>query len=236
MSRHLLVLLLCLFGLTSCVTRGFPGHGGGKRFFVEQHLVSKSVELALDELDWSAIPRGGPVRVWVVAIGDEGGGSSVGKGVVGGFQNLGMGTGVDSVREDDFTTMAFANTRDVEYVRGLVSHRLDREGVQVHRDWHARDARIAGDLYVLVGEFGIAASGFQLFVYSERKLEARTALKAHFIENPEGLDPDQHPRFVFLGEGSATTWIYEEYVFLMGPINSPSERYFSERGPVPGSL
>lgn len=229
MSRFLsLVSAFVLVSLTSCVTQGFPNHGGGKRFFVEQHLVSRSAEVALNDVDWSQVTKEGPVRVYVIAMGDEGGGlTPQGGGDM--FQ-----PGMTAPGDSGYQSFAFANARDIEYVKGSVERRLAAAGVTVMKDWHAAvDCR--GNVVVLISEFGIARSGYHLLVYSERKLEARTALAVHFVGNPEFVDSGKAPKFIDLGAAGCTTSIYEEYVLGLGPINAPEERYSTDRGPIPGT-
>jgi len=229
MTRFFCLLsALALVGLTSCVTQGFPNHGGGKRFFVEQHLVSRSAEVALNDVDWSQVPKAGPVRVYVIAMGDEGGGLTPQGG--GDFFQPGMTAPGDS----GYQSFAFANARDIEYVKGSVERRLAAEGVTVMKDWHD-DGTCYGNVVVLVSEFGIARSGYHLLVYSERKLEARTALAVHFVGNPKFARDREVPKFVDLGGSGCTTSIYEEYVLGLGPINAPEERFSTDRGPIPGT-
>lgn len=61
--------------LTSCGTlTGIPAHGGGKRFSVEQRLVSASIRATLMDIDVSAL-RGQRVAIVYDLISDEGGGN-----------------------------------------------------------------------------------------------------------------------------------------------------------------
>ena len=73
-----LLLLLPLFLLCSCgVLTGLPGHGGGKRFAVEQELVAAATRGAIMQIDLSSI-RGKRINLFVNAIGDTGSGNLVG--------------------------------------------------------------------------------------------------------------------------------------------------------------
>lgn len=49
--------VLALIGLssTACVSRGFPTHGGGKRFFREQELISVAIDRAVADLELDRI-------------------------------------------------------------------------------------------------------------------------------------------------------------------------------------
>ena len=79
-SRKLLplILSLSLFTLTACGTlTGIPAHGGGKRFAVEQELISASSRAAVKNLHIDAL-RGKKVAVFVSMIGDQGSGVMTG--------------------------------------------------------------------------------------------------------------------------------------------------------------
>ncbi|MBQ9600787.1 MAG: hypothetical protein IJR46_02130, partial [Neisseriaceae bacterium] len=76
-SRTLLplTLSLSLFTLTACGTlTGIPAHGGGKRFAVEQELISASSRAAVKNIDLSAL-KGKKVAVFIAMMGDQGSGS-----------------------------------------------------------------------------------------------------------------------------------------------------------------
>ena len=79
-SRRLLPLTLSisLLSLTACGTMtGIPAHGGGKRFAVEQELISASSRAAVKNIDLSAL-QGKKVAVFVSMIGDQGSGIMTG--------------------------------------------------------------------------------------------------------------------------------------------------------------
>ena len=64
--------------LAGCgVLTGLPGHGGGKRFAVEQELVAAATRGAIRQLDLHAL-GGKKVNLFVNAIGDTGSGNLVG--------------------------------------------------------------------------------------------------------------------------------------------------------------
>lgn len=68
----------CAILLTGCGTlTGIPSHGGGKRFAVEQEMISASARAAAKDLDLSAL-AGRKVALFVTVIGDEGSGTLTG--------------------------------------------------------------------------------------------------------------------------------------------------------------
>ncbi len=67
--------LLLLYGCSALT--GIPGHGGGKRFAVEQELVSAATRSAIKQLDLSSI-TGKKVNIYVNSISDSGSGNIVG--------------------------------------------------------------------------------------------------------------------------------------------------------------
>ncbi len=67
---------LMLLGGCGTLT-GLPGHGGGKRFAVEQELVASATRGAIKQIDLSAI-RGKRINLYVNAIGDTGTGNLLG--------------------------------------------------------------------------------------------------------------------------------------------------------------
>ena len=75
-SVHIFFTLLLM--LSGCAAQtGSPGHGGGKRFAIEQELVSAATRAAIKQIDLTKI-RGKKVNLFVNAIGDSGAGNLVG--------------------------------------------------------------------------------------------------------------------------------------------------------------
>lgn len=74
-------LVLCIFTsmlVSGCGTlTGIPSHGGGKRFAIEQEMVSASARAAAKDLDLHAL-AGRKVALFVTVIGDEGSGTLTG--------------------------------------------------------------------------------------------------------------------------------------------------------------
>jgi hypothetical protein len=73
-----LFLVVLIFSLSGCgALTGIPGHGGGKRFAIEQELVAASTRDAIKQIDLAAL-RGKKVNIFVNAIGDTGNGNLIG--------------------------------------------------------------------------------------------------------------------------------------------------------------
>ncbi len=70
-----IVFLLFLSGCGSLT--GIPGHGGGKRFAVEQELVAAATRATIKKIDLTTI-QGRKVNLFVNAIGDTGSGNLFG--------------------------------------------------------------------------------------------------------------------------------------------------------------
>ncbi|MCR9244163.1 MAG: hypothetical protein NXI31_03970 [bacterium] len=80
--------LLALSMLPACVTRGYPTHGGGKRFAHEQAIVTRSIDSALAQIDFSKIAKNldatsakdDSVAVQIFSVSHSGGGVQSGGG------------------------------------------------------------------------------------------------------------------------------------------------------------
>ena len=77
--RRFHVLILCVLPiLAGCAAQtGIPGHGGGKRFAVEQELVAAATRTAVKQIDLAAI-RGKKVNLYINSMGDTGSGNLTG--------------------------------------------------------------------------------------------------------------------------------------------------------------
>lgn len=74
----ILCLFLCVNFLSGCGSlTGIPGHGGGKRFAIEQELVAAATRATIKQIDLTVI-KGKRVNLFVNTIGDDGGGNLVG--------------------------------------------------------------------------------------------------------------------------------------------------------------
>lgn len=75
---QLTMISALILSMTGCGTlTGIPSHGGGKRFAVEQRLVSASIRSTLMDIDVSPL-RGQRVAVIYDLVSDEGGGTLTG--------------------------------------------------------------------------------------------------------------------------------------------------------------
>lgn len=77
-SVKLALVIAIMVTLVGCGTlTGIPSHGGGKRFAIEQRLVSTTVRGAIKEIDLSEL-RGKTVFLQITSINDQGAGNMVG--------------------------------------------------------------------------------------------------------------------------------------------------------------
>lgn len=77
-ARTLAIGLVCATLVSGCGTlTGIPSHGGGKRFAIEQELVSGTARAAAKDFDVSAIV-GKRAAIYLTAIGDIGTGNLLG--------------------------------------------------------------------------------------------------------------------------------------------------------------
>ena len=76
--KRILPLTLLALLLTACGTlTGIPSHGGGKRFAVEQELVTASARAAAKDMDLHHL-QGRRVALYVSTMGDQGSGTITG--------------------------------------------------------------------------------------------------------------------------------------------------------------
>ncbi len=77
-ARTTALCIFCAALLSGCGTlTGIPSHGGGKRFAIEQELVSGTARAAAKDFDVSAI-KGRRAAIYLTAIGDIGTGNLLG--------------------------------------------------------------------------------------------------------------------------------------------------------------
>jgi len=230
-----LFLALLLPVATGCASHGFPAHGGGKRFFLEQRVVSAAAQEAVASLDFQSL-AGKTVKLEVTAMGDQGAGtqsrseSSFGLAGLGGFLGLGSSgvaagnsTGIvqGGYSPGQYSSQGIANANDVLYLKGLIAEAMWRAGVKIAGITPSKQSKTdlnsaAGTVYVLVHEFGTDQSDFNLFVYSEEKLRSSTALSAFFLPAADGAEPLQ---LQSIGEGGAVKLYKEAFLFGFGPIS-----------------
>lgn len=243
MIRALCIALGALV-LTSCASQGFPSHGGGKRFFYEQHLVTRAVDEAIAQLDFDGLndsledPGSNLFNVWVIAVNDAGGGND--GGLIGGLPSSFLPDDDADARRDaassqsgqsSFSSAYSESNRDIDWVRARVCQALLERGINV--TW--TPAQGSHQIYVLVNELGIAKSGFNMLVYSERQLEARASIEAYYIQElPQAANVKWS--YHSLGRGECTTSMYEEYILGAGPINDREETFEVKLGPILGTV
>ncbi len=111
---------------------------------------------------------------------------------------------------------AFANARDIEFVRGKILQAVASNGIPISNA-KTDASQVGGSLYVLVSELGTAKEGFNLLVYREVKLAARAAMEAFYV--PKSTVEGEAQEYFPLGAGACTTEYSAEYVFGNGPIH-----------------
>ncbi len=248
MESHIATLALAagvLVCASSCVSTSVPTHGGGKRYFYEQAIVARAADEAFGQLDLSALKQrteSKPVEVYVIAMGDEGGGVDAGGSITSaigltsgsfvpstsGVSATGAAGAAQMTSGTASSSHAFANARDIEYLRGRAIQVLTGAGVQIATAATAREST-AGAVYFLVSEYGTAKDNLQLVVYSETNLAARACIDGYFVpgNQPRGADAT----LVSLGRGECTTLYRTEFIFGYGPINGGE--IIVTPGPIP---
>jgi hypothetical protein len=207
---------------TGCSHQGIPDHGGGKRFYFEQEILAAATRKAVSKINWAAI-AGKKVNVYVLALGDEAGGSSddgglnlaSALGIAGGGASKNVaagGTGVATYSQKDvYGAFAFANARDIEYLKAVVMENIFKAKGMVARD----DSDIAGDVYVIVDAFGTNRWKRDFLFYVEKNLASLVRLSAFFVDK-NGTETDM--------EGNAASFKFmANYVFGIGPLNVGNE-------------
>ena len=219
-TASLVVLTLFVCG---CTYQGVPNHGGGKRFYYEQETLASATRKALGALNWGVL-QGKKVNLFIMAIGDEGGGMSSDPGLdLGGFFGLGgaeaagdVGVGGAAVTSystrDVYGAFAFANARDIDYLKGVAMQSIFKNGGMVARD----DADLAGDVYLVVDTFGTHRWKRSFIFYDEVNLAALVRLSGYFV--------DRNGTFTDLG-GNASRYKYMANFVLgkIGPLNPGNE-------------
>lgn len=213
---------VALCGTTGCAYRGVPAHGGGKRFYNEQEVVAVATREAVGQLDWSKL-KNQTVNVFIACMGDEGGGVDneggldiagvlgFGRGEQRGKTAVGAGAAASYSTDSWYGAYAFANARDVEYLRSVIVEHVFLNGGAVAR----RDSDISGDLYVVVDTFGTNKWVFDFLIYKEVNLSAQVRLSAYYV--PHGAPVET------LGRAAQRFKYMENYLFTKIPLNMPGE-------------
>jgi len=229
--------------MVGCTTRGYPTHGGGKRFFQEQALIAGTIDRALNAIDFSQLSdlvpsdsstQTKPISVHVFSVAHSGGGISNGSsgafgGVLGGLFGGGFGGGsrinhngaaaqalaapLSGVQGNGYLSYAFGSADDIRYVMGRLIGKLGQEGLSVQTADTPDPTKPT--LCILIRQLGIGQSDFNALVYSEKVLRARSSIEAFVVHTPEGAGTIVTP----LGEGTSTMRFREDFFFGIGPLS-----------------
>jgi len=199
MTRFGIVFVLfTLTAATGCTFRGIPTHGGGKRFYIEQELLAKSAEAAMANISFDGLENT-TVRLEIHAIGGEGGGfysggrtlfglgAGAGAGDRAGDVDLAGSAAVGATNAQAYGVHAFANSGDLEYLKGLIMKKLAESnisllgaGTKAIQDY---------DVHVLVPIFGTNKWTTNYLVFWREQLRARVELEVFSMPGPENRGP-----------------------------------------------
>lgn len=243
-SIHRMAGALALVALATtggCVTRGYPTHGGGKRFFQEQALVAGSVDGALAQIDFARLAKrddGTPrtqIAVHVFAVAHSGGGvQTSGTGflgslfgavpVLGAGQQAGGGAvvpvvGATAATGSGYFAFGFESADDMRYLMGRVIAKLGAAHLRVETPKEMKPDQEV--LCILVSQLGIDQSDFNALVYSEKVLRARTQLEAFLVTHEQDADDPNRtsPVARLIGTGTSTMRFREDFFLGFGPIS-----------------
>jgi len=230
------LLGLVLLTTVGCVTRGYPTHGGGKRFYREQQVVAAAINEALGQLQLDGLKgevQKGVVPVQVFSMAHSGGGVQSGSGIgVGGLLGGLFGFGAAAVANDNpgaaypaavaansaasagsYSSYAFESADDIRYLTGALVRELGSLGFAVR----SPDAGASGGvLTILVSELGIDQNDLNLVVYGEKRLRARAVIEAFWVQ----FDADKESlSYKSLGRGGATSTFSEDFFLGFGPLS-----------------
>jgi hypothetical protein len=229
---------------------GIPGHGGGKRFAIEQELVAATARAAVKDLDVSTL-NGRRVAIYVVGMGDQGVGNLMG----GRYSVSGMirGEHVSTPTNDFPVIVANGNENVLNAARKTQGqgHRAEvgigYNGLGAFRTenvFNPRDAQFliaivqeslvlrgvqvvepAGaefDVYVTVDVFGTIRSRHDWHLANQESLTAKTALEMTVIDRRSGYIAVPPQTTSYEAEYN------EQYVLWAGPISKTKELRKSE--------
>lgn len=240
--------IVALALLAGCATRGYPTHGGGKRFSHEQDVVARSIDRAIARLDLTRLldladaksrsERKIPVQIYPMA--HSGGGVQTGStGLFGslfgvapvlGAAEQGMAAPAVSGPQAAFgaySAYGFETADDLRYLMGRLVARLGDAGLQCIAP---KEGETRSVLCLLVSELGIDQSDFSALVYTEKQLVARTRIEAFLV----GPDPEAANKIdvkcVPLGIGASAWRFREDYFLGFGPISGGVAEELDESG------
>ncbi|BDS05445.1 hypothetical protein NT6N_04850 [Oceaniferula spumae] len=172
-TYRLLILTAAMFGaLTGCATfRGFPSHGGGKRFDEEQRIVAASVMHAGYKMDLRTLePR--KIALEVTSLPTTGSVHAGNTTIVGAFQDL-----LGYRMQPRLQTKRVLTQQDVEYVESAMIKQLRYDGFQVVSP---KDAELY--LVVLVDVLGTNFSRDDFLVAYRDHLKATCELTYYVVD------------------------------------------------------
>lgn len=228
-----LASIVFLLVLTGCSIRGIPTHGGGKRFYEEQVCLSAASKKALEEISWEKT-HGKKLNLYVMSIGDAGGGAALGGGfdfkssLTGywGVKSWKAGEGISQAAgsaaqgtatfdRGQYMPYAFANANDLEYLKGLVMESILKAGGTITE----ADEKPDTDIYVMVDNFGTNKWRWDVLFYATENLSAQVRLHVFAVDRKTG-------EFTALGKGERRLTYWENYILIgIGPLNNGQIRY-----------
>lgn len=244
MVNHLVIIALiglCSSALSGCGSiTGLPGHGGGKRFAIEQELVSASVRATIKQIDFTKL-KGKKVNLYINTIGDSGSGNLLG-GRFSAISQL-IGEYVQSPeiseisRQRAISSQVFSTSEQrgaggearlgLEY-KGLGSYQNSEEIISSDLRYLSgllesylflqgvpvsppSEAEV--DVYVTVDVFGTVRTRVDWFLANNEILRSKTAVEVIAVKHSTG-------ELVMGPQAAATEAEYnEQYVLWSGPVS-----------------
>ena len=238
-NRYTLIFILpalaAILMLSGCGTlTGIPGHGGGKRFAVEQELVAAATRSAIRQVDTAPL-KGKKINLFVNTIGDSGAGNLTGGRFTLASQlrgdylvstpeitkNLSNGTKVrqDGMARELAAGVAYEGlgtyhnseeipSSDLQYLAGLLEAWLYLRGVHP-----VPPSEAEVDIYVTVDVFGTVRTRVDWFLANNEILRAKTALEIMAVDHLTG-DLVMAPVSV-----SSQAEYNEQYILWAGPVS-----------------
>lgn len=230
-----LCLSLALTILAGCGTwTPLPSHGGGRRFAVEQALVSAAARSAVSQLPLQDL-RGQSVNVEVHIIHDEGSGfitggrplasdfmsgsASIAQATARGSRTTSLTSGLSTtIRGNEYQNNLYISTSDRAFLLSIIQSIFRRNNINIAND---REETSPGSnpptanilLEIIVDVFGINRSRSDFIITNAENLEAVTSLEYTISELRLGGARRS-------GRTSAQATYRENYVLWSGPVTS----------------
>ena len=232
-----LLLVGCLLILSGCgTTTPIPAQGGGKRFAVEQALISASARKAIADLPFDKI-EGKSVALEISVIADEGGGAITLGGrpyaasILSGeydrvINRAGTVPSGTSSYTNNFAGGAKTNDSEPVYQKDVTYNGSDAKQFSnlvvsglLRRNVLINPSSASGKtpdyiLEILVDIFGIWRSRTDWFAYNSENLMATTSFE--YVLTP--LNSDGKARTV--GRAGYDATFKETYMFWVGPVDT----------------